>query len=203
MARVKVLYFFAFRSPYAALADFRADFMVESAGGELEPVPVVPPPSEPPTGVAALVQQSRVEYLFEDSARWARHLAIPWKPPAVGPVDSRDAVAGYYYAREHGQERNYRNAVFRSRWCEGKNIDDVNVLAECAEDCRLSPNDFLQALRSRMYHAPIDAGIELCLQYGVFGVPTFVFAGQRFWGNDRLEFLVEAVRAAAAPARVG
>lgn len=194
MARKKVLYFFAFQSPYAALADFRADYMVESAGGELEPVPVVPPPSDPPTGVAALVHQSRREYMLEDSARWARHLAIPWKPPAPGPVSSRDAVAGYYYARERGQERNYRNAVFRSRWCEGRDIDDLTVLAECAEDCRLSPNDFLQALRSRLYHQTIDAAIDLCLQHGVFGVPTFVYAGQRFWGNDRLDFLVASLR---------
>lgn len=194
MARKKVLYFFAFQSPYAALADFRVDHMVETAGAELEPIPLVPPPSDPPTGLAAQLRESKLDYMAEDCRRWARSLCIPWNPPPRGPLDSRDAVAGYYFARAHGQERDYRNAVFRSRWCEGKDVDDPQVLAECAEDCRLSGNEFLQALRTRLYHADIDAPLARALEHKVFGVPTFVFQGERFWGNDRLDFLVEAIR---------
>ncbi len=196
MARKKILYFFSFNSPYAALADFRIDFMMEECGAVLEPIPLVPPARANPAGLAAQLQESKLEYMLEDCRRWARHLCIPWTPPAPGPVDSRDAVAGYYYAREHGKERDYRNAVFRSRWCEGMNIDDQAVLAECAADCRLSPNDFLQALRSRLYHAHIDDALGRALENKIFGVPTFVFQGQRFWGNDRLDFLVEAVNLA-------
>jgi 2-hydroxychromene-2-carboxylate isomerase len=30
---------------------------------------------------------------------------------------------------------------------------------------------------------------------GVFGAPTFVLNGERFWGQDRLEFLDRALRA--------
>ncbi len=192
-----VLYFFAFRSPYAAIADFRVDYLVETAGGTLEPIPLVPPPAgDPPTGLAAQLQENKIEYMYEDCRRWARSLCIPWNPPTRGPVDSRDAVAGYYYARQHGKERDYRNAVFRSRWCEGKNIDDVQVLAECAEDCRLSGNEFLQALRSKIYHADIDKALGRAIENKIFGVPTFVFRGERFWGNDRLDFLAAALRAA-------
>jgi 2-hydroxychromene-2-carboxylate isomerase len=29
---------------------------------------------------------------------------------------------------------------------------------------------------------------------GVFGFPFFVYAGQKFWGNDRIEWLVRAIR---------
>lgn len=193
MARKKVLYFFAFQSPYAALADFRIDPLIENSAVQLEPIPLVPPPADPPTGLAAQLQASKIEYMLEDCARWARRLCIPWAPPANRTLDARDAVAGYYYAREHGVERDYRNAVFRSRWCEGKNIDDLAVLADCAADCRLSPTDFLQALRSRLYHASIDDALGRALENKIFGVPTFVLGGERFWGNDRLDFLSEAI----------
>ena len=197
MAKKQVLYFAAFRSPFAAIADFRIDHMVESVGAVLDPVLLVPPALDAPTGFAAQLAATKIEYLREDAARWAKKLSIPWNPPPPGPgVDETMAVAGYYYAREKGQGRNYRNAVFRSRWCEGKNIGDQNVLAECAEDCRLSPNTFLQAIRSKAYHAPIEQAMLRCLENGVFGVPTFVFNGQRFWGNDRIDFLIEAIRQA-------
>ena len=32
------------------------------------------------------------------------------------------------------------------------------------------------------------------LEDRVFGVPLFVVDGQRFWGNDRLDFLLDALR---------
>ena len=195
--RKRVLYFFAFRSPFAAIADFRIDQLIESTDAVLEPLPLVPPAFDEPSGFAAQLAAAKVDYQREDAARCARKLAIPWQPPPPGPpVDETMAVAGYFYARDKGQERNYRNAVFRSRWCEGKDIGDQQVLAECAEDCQLSPNTFLQAIRSKLYHAPIERALLRCLENQVFGVPTFVFNGQRFWGNDRIDFLIEAIRKA-------
>ncbi len=32
---------------------------------------------------------------------------------------------------------------------------------------------------------------------GLFGVPTFVYRGETFWGNDRIEWLIRAVRRGA------
>jgi len=195
MARRRVLYFFSFSSPFAALADFRIDPMLESVGAELEPIPLIPPAMDPPTGLALTLQESKRDYLREDAARWARKLHIPWvEEPAA--IDGRDAVAAYYFAGERGQERNFRNALFRSRWCEGKDIDDGAVLAECAEDCRISGNDLRQAVRSRLYHDRADQNIARALEHGVFGVPIFIFDGKRFWGNDRIEHLIDELRAA-------
>ncbi len=196
MARKRVLYFFAFASPFAALADFRIDQFAEVLGFDLDPIPLVPPPSPQPTGMAAQLREYKLDYLREDAARCAHKLHIPWVSNPPGPIESRDAVAGYYYARQRGQGRDFRNAVFRSRWCQGKDIDDHAVLAECAEDCRFSGNEFLQAVRSRVYHADIDANLERCLEHRVFGVPTFVLNGKRFWGNDRIDFLVDEIKSA-------
>ncbi len=193
MASNRVLYFFAFRSPFAALADFRIDYLIERAGARLEPIPVVPPDFDDARGTAQTLAEWKLDYLFEDAERCARQLAIPWNPPSERPVDTRDAVAGYYYADQHGHGRDYRNAVFRSRWCEGKDIADRDVLAECAADCRFSRNEFLQALRTGAYHARLDEGIARCLEHQVFGVPTFIFNGKRFWGNDRIDQLIDEI----------
>src|SRR5205823_6127519 len=43
MARKRVKYFFAFVSPFAALADARIDDVVTGAGADLVPIPLVPP----------------------------------------------------------------------------------------------------------------------------------------------------------------
>ena len=34
----------------------------------------------------------------------------------------------------------------------------------------------------------------LCMQDKIFGVPIFVVDGKRFWGNDRLDVLADALK---------
>jgi 2-hydroxychromene-2-carboxylate isomerase len=186
-----VKYFFAFPSPFAALADTRIDDLIARAGAVLEPIPIVPPPQPGPTGLAAQLAEFKLSYLLEDAARWAKRLGIPWKPPQAGVVDSTAAAAGHYFARAQGKERGYRNAVFRARWSEGRDIRDHAVLAECAVRAGLERDVFLDALRSKRYHDEVPKALALCMQERIFGVPIFVVDGKRFWGNDRLDFLAE------------
>lgn len=199
MARRPVHYFFAFRSPFAALADARIDGLVAGAGGELLPVPVVPPAQPPPEGLAATLMEFRRSYIAEDAARWARRLGLDWKyaalAPGTPPTDDTDAAAGWYFAREAGRERAYRNGVFRARFAEGRDIASPDVLGDCAAAAGLDRAAFLDALRTRRFHDEVPKALPLALQERIFGVPFFVVDGQRFWGNDRVDFLLEALRA--------
>jgi 2-hydroxychromene-2-carboxylate isomerase len=199
MARRSVHYFFAFRSPFAALADTRIDDLVAGAGAELLPVPVVPPAQPPPEGLAAMLVDFRRSYIAEDAARWARRLGLDWKWQAPAPgaalADDTDAAAGWYFAREAGRERAYRNGVFLARFEAGRDITRHDVLADCAAEAGLDRAAFLDALRSRRFHDEVPKAIALCVENRVFGVPFFVVDGQHFWGNDRIDFLLEALRA--------
>ena len=197
MAPKRVRYFFAFGSPFAALADARIDDLVTGAGAELVPIPIVPPQiGSPATGVAAQLQEFKLSYGREDAARWARKLRIPWNPHTAA-VDTTDAAAGCYFAAAAGKERAYRNAVFRARWSEGRDIGDRQVLADCAEKAGLPRQAFLDALAARRYHDEVPKALQLCLEERIFGVPIFTVDGKRFWGNDRLDFLLDQLRGEA------
>jgi 2-hydroxychromene-2-carboxylate isomerase len=197
MAPKRVKYFFAFPSPFAALADARIDDLVAGAGAELVPIPIVPPQiGSPPSGVAAQLQEFKLSYGREDAARWARKLGIPWNPHASA-VDATDAAAGCYFAAAAGKERAYRNAVFRARWSEARDIGDRQVLADCAQKAGLSRQAFLDALAARRYHDEVPKALQLCLEERIFGVPICTVDGKRFWGNDRLDFLLDHLRGGA------
>ncbi len=195
MAQKVVRYYFSFGSPFAALADAQIDALVQEVGAELDPIPINAPPSEPPKGIAATLLDYRRSYQYEDAARWARKLGLPWhsSAPPEPPVEAMDASLGYYIAREKSREREYRNGVFRARWAQGRNIDDRDVLGDCARDAGLSRGDFLQGLDEEQYRDALWARALAGLEDRVFGVPLFIVDGQRFWGNDRLDFLVDAL----------
>ncbi len=199
MADATVLYFFGFRSPYAYLADTRIDEAVEEAGGRLEPHPIEPPAdlTPPLEGLAAQVQAFKQEHMFQDCARWAKRLGVAWQSPTLpgaGPSDTRLASLGWYFAREAGAERAYREAVFRTHWGEGRDVSDRAVLGDCAGRAGLDREAFLDAVASGRHQPDLDAELGLALQHHVFGVPLFVLGDERFWGNDRIDFLVEALQ---------
>jgi 2-hydroxychromene-2-carboxylate isomerase len=163
----------------------------------LEPIPVVPSQQPQPTGLTAQLAEFKLSYLLEDARRWAQRLGVKWNPPEQRTLNGTDAAAGYYFARAQSKERGYRNAVFRARWSEGRNIDDLAVLADCAQTAGLSRDGFLEALHRRQYHDEVPKALTRCMEERIFGVPIFVVDGKRFWGNDRLEFLAAELRGAA------
>ncbi len=201
MPRPTVRYYFAFGSPFAYLANTRIDAEVEAAGGELLPLPVLPPPATgpEPEGIAKTLQDFKQSYWPEDCARWARRLGVPFQMPAARDTpasDATDATAGWYFAREAGREREYRRAVFHAYWGEGKALADHEVLADAAARADLDREAFLESITSRRLHDEIPKVLQGALQDRVFGVPLFVVNGERYWGNDRIDFLVEALRQA-------
>ena len=195
MARKVVRYYFSFGSPFAALADARIDVLVEKAGADLDPIPINAPPSEPPEGFAATLDEYKRSYQYEDAARWARKLGVPWysSAPPQPLVDAHEASIGYYIAREENVERAYRERVFRASWALGRDISDRDVLGDCARDAGLSRDDFVKRLDHEQYRNSLMERAVAGLEDRVFGVPFFVVDGERFWGNDRIEFLLDAL----------
>jgi len=186
----QVLYFFAFASPYAALADARIDDLVADAGAELVPIAIAPS-LPPPQGLAATLRQFRLAFMREDCERCAADLGLAWSFPwgDGSPTDNVPASAGWHFARERGKERGYRNAVFRARASKGRDIADPEVLADCAAEAGLDRAELLEALRSRRYLDEVPKTLPLCMEHRCFGVPFFAVDGKQFWGHDRLEHL--------------
>ena len=195
MARKVVRYYFSFGSPFAALADAQIDALVEKVGADLDPIPVDAPPSEPPEGFASVLDEHKRSYQYEDAARWARKLGLAWhsSAPPQPPVTAQQASIGYYIAREKNAERAYRKGVFRACWAEGRDIADRGVLGDCARDAGLPRDDFLERLDQGEYRQSLMARAIAGLEDRVFGVPLFVLDGERFWGNDRIDFLLDAL----------
>ena len=77
---------------------------------------------------------------------------------------------------------------------QGRDIADRDVLGDCARDAGLSRDDFLKRLDDEHHRDAFWARSLAGLEDRVFGVPLFVVDGERFWGNDRLEFLLDALR---------
>jgi 2-hydroxychromene-2-carboxylate isomerase len=128
---------------------------------------------------------------FPEPEEIARRLAR-WRemPQAREELPAR----AYYAALGSGREDALDRALFRAGYVDGRDVNDESVLRDCLESAGLDPEALLGRARGE------GAGRRAVDALAAFdrdecpGVPTWVVDGERFWGKDRVDWLVEKVR---------
>lgn len=147
-----------------------------------------------PLGQRPLQRQA---YRLVELARWSKHLAMPMviKPryfpvagdPAAKMVLAADKAAGTEAAL------NLAGTILRGVWADERNIADEATLIAMAGESGLDGAALLA--QSAAVQADYDRNTQQAIERQVFGAPWFIYAGEPFWGQDRLEFLDRALAA--------
>jgi 2-hydroxychromene-2-carboxylate isomerase len=133
----------------------------------------------------------KVKYSYMDARRLANKRGLTVRGPQK-IFDSSIAGIAMYFAQAQGEAifRAYHDRVFERFWRRELDLEDraalIAVLAEAAADVA-GFYGYLEG-EGRALHDQLIAEAEAA---GVFGVPTFVYEGELFWGTDRIELLKE------------
>jgi predicted DsbA family dithiol-disulfide isomerase len=88
---------------------------------------------------------------------------------------SRRALEGAEFALAAGKADTYHDAVYHTYWREDRDISDLAVLTEVAEQIGLDVNGFLMAVESGRYRDRIIEFDNPAHEAGVWNVPTWMF----------------------------
>jgi 2-hydroxychromene-2-carboxylate isomerase len=93
------------------------------------------------------------------------------------------------------------HAILQALWRDDQDIADDKVIARLMQAVGIDtdPAAFCADAMSPRVQAEFQANAALALTKGVFGSPFYVFAGELFFGQDRLDFLQEVIVGAALP----
>ena len=195
MADESIRVYFSFRSPYAWLGVHRIGRALDSLPVELDWIPVFPPPDMPnnPTN-----NPLKVVYIQRDVERTAESYGLPVKWPPAIDVDWYRPHAAFLHAKDRGLGEAFAARLFAARFQQGLDCSTDETLSSAAAAADLEPEAVLAAARDEALHKRVDEGMRRGLgEDGLFGVPLFIYRGEPFWGNDRIEGLVRAVRRGA------
>lgn len=183
---VDVKLFFNFRSPYCYLAsktlwpiveDYHTNLIWRPVGGwDLR--------SQPDRA------KIKVPVTRQDVSRHARRLGIPFNPPPL-TTEPTAAGAASLLAEQKGKLREYIWEVMRKEWAEGQDIGEPGILLEVADAVGLDRAEFSAAMEDPGNLEKLKQNAEEAAQIGVIGVPSFVIDDQIFWGQDRIDFVLE------------
>jgi 2-hydroxychromene-2-carboxylate isomerase len=190
-----IRFYFSFRSPYAWLAYERLERAFAALPVSVQRIPVFPPPDYPndPAAVPA-----KLAYIVHDASRIAKEYGLP--PMTWGGDVDTDWMrphAAYVFAADQGNGDAFALAVFRARFCEGCNVGTDDVLRNVARQCGLDPEAVVRAADDPAMHKLVGIGFLQAGQDRIFGVPFFAWRDQKFWGNDRLEWLIREIQRAS------
>lgn len=112
----------------------------------------------------------------------AERLGIPIKLPNISPQPHTGlAFEGYQYALRQGQAPALTHRMFTAFFQEERNIGELPVLTDLAEELRFETLDFRHALESRKYRERHRQALRHAQEeMHIAAVPTFVKGNHRF-----------------------
>lgn len=191
-------YFFTPISPWTYLAGDRLERIAARRGASI---------SYKPMDILALFDRtggtrppdrhpSRLAYRAQELARWADRLGMPIadKPAfwPVNPAPASYAIIAAQAARAKGAAGDLAalaHGLCRACWAENRNIAEDEAIRACLSasgfDAGLADSGLV--IGAETYGRNLEEAVER----GVFGAPFYIVrdTDQRFWGQDRLDFL--------------
>ncbi|RZJ21338.1 MAG: 2-hydroxychromene-2-carboxylate isomerase [Haliea sp.] len=187
-------YFFSVASPWTFLGSERFIALVDRSGVQVRVRPMDFSQVLAATGGLPYQQRSapRASYRQEDLARWRSRLKVPLQlEPRFYPVDRTPASLLVIATRAHGQAATLRlsHSILKAIWQQDRNIADWATLADIARETGLDGDELVAAAQAPAVAEAFRADTSDAIRAGVFGAPTWIVDGERFWGQDRLDFL--------------
>ena len=199
MSDKTVEFFFDFGSPASYLAWTQLPAICSAAGATLAYRPMLLGGVFQATGNASpITVPAKGKYMLTDLARFARRYDVPMRFNPHFPINTLALMRGAVglQLRDPGRFDVYVTAVFRAMWVEGRNMGDPAVVAEVLAQAGLDPQSILALTGDPAVKDALKAATEEAVRRGAFGAPTMFVGEQMFFGQDRLDFVREALATA-------
>ena len=192
-------YYFAPQSPWAYLGHQRFQNSLKKSSASVRVMPidlggkVFPISGGLPLGQRAPQRQA---YRLTELARFSKWLGAPLHlKPTFFPVSGDDAaklIIAVDMAVGADAAMNISGAILSAVWSQQRNIADEKTLVELLHEQHL-PAACLEQTYSQAVHERYESYTQMAIDAGVFGAPSYVLAGEIFWGEDRLDFVERAL----------
>ena len=199
-SKTDIDFYYSISSRYSYLASTQIDALESETGctvswfpvdgRELRALAASEPFKELPSG------QYRSPYREQDIQGWADYYGVPYREPPDAnskiwwaDYDARPLARAAAAAKRLGKGAVYSRLLYDTFFASDTWPVDDAVLQRTAIEAGLASEEFSRAFREPETEAYLAEVAAQARQHGTFGVPTFVYCGRMFFGNDRIVLL--------------
>ncbi|MFZ2306091.1 MAG: 2-hydroxychromene-2-carboxylate isomerase [Rhodoferax sp.] len=189
-------FFFDVGSPASYLAWTQMPALCVQAGASLVYKPMLLGGVFQATGNASpAMVAAKGRYMTVDLGRFAKRYGVDFKMNPHFPINTLQLMRGVIgmQLRQSARFEAFLTAVFTALWVKGANLNDPAVTTATLVEAGFDPTEVFALVNDADIKAALKANTEEAVARGVFGAPTVFVGDAMFFGQDRLDFVREAL----------
>ncbi|MDO7898295.1 2-hydroxychromene-2-carboxylate isomerase [Pseudomonas citrulli] len=191
-----VEFYFDLGSPATYLAHTQLPTLCAETGSQLIYRPMLLGGVFKATGNASPATiPAKGRYMFEDLNRFAKRYGVAFKLPPYFPINTlllMRAVTGIQLRQPERFEA-FIDCLFRALWVDARNLNDSATVAAVLAEGGFDPEYVLALTTDEQVKQALKTTTETAIERGVFGAPSMFVDNVLYFGQDRLDFLREAL----------
>ena len=133
---------------------------------------------------------AKAKHMIRDCKLIAEKNKIKFKFNSYFPIRSLNLMRGVLVAEEDNYKSYYVDSIFNAIWEDGLNMNDENIIQKILKNLNINPKTFLLRCASSSIKDSLKIKTNEAYEKGIFGAPSFVSNNKIFWGQDRIEFVL-------------
>jgi 2-hydroxychromene-2-carboxylate isomerase len=182
-------FYFDFISPYTYLAHKKIQFLSKDIKINYKPILLgglhnlegITPPA---------FIKSKLKYMINDCNLIAKKNNFDFTWNSKFPLNSLYVMRGYLCI--NSDIRNlYISIIFQAYWKDNLDISNEQILSDLLKKCEIDVINFFQTIKDEKIKDELKNVTREAHDKGVFGAPTFIINNKIFWGQDRLDYVLD------------
>jgi 2-hydroxychromene-2-carboxylate isomerase len=131
--------------------------------------------------------------LDQDLPRFARRYGVTLNFNPHFPINTLNLMRGAIAAGRLGCLPQYIDVVYDAVWVDGENMGDPEVVGRVLAAAGLDARALMDLSQDPEVKAELARSTDEAVERGAFGAPTLYLGEDMYFGQDRLDFVEEAL----------
>ena len=135
------------------------------------------------------------KWMRNDIAKWARKYGVAFKANPYFPINTISLMRAAVGIQMETPDLflRYVDAIYKAFWTHEINLGEIDHVKKVLEDADIDAKAVFALVSNQAVKDKLKANSDTAVDRGVFGAPTFFYRDEMFFGQDRLDFLAEAM----------
>jgi len=188
-------FYFDFASPYTFIAHKEIRKIEKENSIKMKYIPILLGGLLKLAGIKANVDiPIKAKYMIKDCKLWAEKYNITFKFNNYFPIKTLDLMRCVLVAEKKNFAQNFINKIFDAIWKDGLNLNDNTIVEKLLKNLDINPKTFLMETIDPKIKDELKKRTDDAYKKGIFGAPSFIVNNKMFWGQDRLEFVLNEAK---------
>ena len=136
----------------------------------------------------------KAKYMIKDCKLWAEKNNVSFKFNNYFPIITLNLMRCVLVAEKKDFLQNFTNKIFDAIWKDGLNLNDNTIVEKLLKNLDINPKTFLMEAVDPKIKNELKKRTDDAYKKGIFGAPSFIVNNKMFWGQDRLEFVLNEAK---------